>query len=132
MDEVELLLEEKYKLLGDVLELCKNLNYTSDMEENIQIYIDFYVNRKPLFAKLTSIDNRILEITNGDGSFTNDKIKVISREILDFDKNNKKNEEEFKVFLTGKMKTVSDGIKINKKLNPVVFEEMQSGLDVQG
>ncbi len=132
MEEVEVLLEKKYELLSDVLKLCKNLHYTSDMEENIQTYVDFYVNRKPIFAKLTNIDNLILEMTNGDGSFTNDKIKAISKEIIAFDVNNKKNEDEFKVYLTGKMKTVSDGIKINKRLHPRAFDEVTLGLDIRG
>ncbi len=132
MDEVEVLLEKKYELLGEVLALCNSLRYTSNMEENIQIYIDFHVNRKPIFAKLTSIDNLILEMTNGDGSFTNDKIKAISREIIEFDVNNKKNEEEFKVYLSSKMKSVRDGMKINQKINPRAFEEISGGLDLRG
>ncbi len=132
MEEVELLLEKKYELLSDVLALCKNLNYTSSMEDNIQIYVDFYVNRKPIFAKLTNIDNLILEITNGNGSFTNDKIKAISQEIIAFDVNNKKNEEEFQIYLKNKMKSVSDGIKINKKINPRAFDEIKPGLDLRG
>ncbi len=129
MEEVELLLEKKYELLGDVLTLCNKLEYTSNMEENIQIYIDFYANREPIFEKITDIDNLILENTNGNGSFTNDKIKIISKKILEFDRNNKKSEDEFTLFLKGKMKNVSDGIKINKKFNPMVFEEISSGFD---
>ncbi len=132
MDEVVELLEKKYELLRDVLTLCNNLKYHDDMEENMQIYIDFHETRQPIFEKLTSIDNLILEITNGEGSFTNDKIKAISKEILEFDRNNKKNEEEFKTFITTKMKTVSDGLKINKKLNPIAFVDEASGLDIKG
>ncbi len=132
MDEVEVLLEQKYELLSAVLELCNNLKYSDNMEDNIQIYVDFYVNRKPIFAKLTSIDNLILEMTNGDGSFTNDKIKAISKEIIAFDVNNKKNEEEFNNYLAGKMKSVSNGLKINSKLNPRAFDEITPGLDIRG
>ncbi len=132
MEEVELLLEKKYELLGDVLALCKNLQYSDNMEENVQVYIDFYVNRKPIFAKLTGIDNLILEITNGKGSFTNDKIKALSKEIIEFDENNRKNEEEFKLFIMGKMKSVSDGIKINRKLSAVAYEDVSTGLDIKG
>ncbi len=132
MEEVKELLEEKFELLSDVLTLCKNLKYSDDMEANVQIYIDFQETREPIFTKLTEIDNLILEITNGDGSFTNEKIREISRAILEFDRNNKKNEEEFKVFLTGKMKNLNDGIKINKKLNPRAFLDEATGLDIKG
>ncbi len=132
MEEVALLLEKKYELLNDVLTLCKNLKYTNEMEENIQIYIDFQEVREPIFAKLTGIDNLILEITDGEGSFTNDKIKEISKEILNFDKNNKKNEEEFNNYLKSKMKNVSNGLKINKKINPIAFVDSVGGLDIKG
>ncbi len=132
MGEVELLLEEKYKLLSDVLALCNNLKYTDNIEDNMQVYIDFHVNRKPIFVNLTNIDNKILEITDGTGSFTNDKIREISKEILAFDRNNKKNEEEFKNYLTGKMKNVSNGIKLNNKINPQALVEEVTGLDIRG
>ncbi len=131
MDNVNMLLEEKYSLLESVFELCNELTYTSNKEENIRTYIDFYEQRTPIFERIKDIDEEVIAHTSDDSKITNDKIKAISKKIIAFDENNRKNEDEFSNLLTKEMKKINQGIKVNKKFNNYSYGQSKE-LDLQG
>lgn len=131
MKDINKLLDKKYELLTEVLSLCKNVKYGKDMEENILEFTKLYDNREPIFEKLKVIDEIILEETGNSDDIIDERIKAISKEILTFDKDYIKNEDEFKTFLNKKIKEVNTSKKINQKFNKINYE-MYSNFNIQG
>lgn len=124
MQDIDELLESKYELLQEVLSLSVSVHYGADEEENILSFIDLYERRTEIFDKIKNIDENIIAISGDETSITNDEIKAIAKEILAFDDNYRKNEDEFKAFLNKKMKTINQSIKVNKTFNPLALSDI--------
>lgn len=121
---MEELLNQKHKLLTEVLALSRSLKFCADREKNINSYIELYQKRKILFDDIIKIDNEIFNKTGEKKDIVNDEIKKIAQEIRAFDRNNRKNEEEFEIYLSDKMKGLSQKIKLNKAFNYIDTDQI--------
>ncbi len=131
MDNLNKLLDKKYELLTEVLSLCKNVKVSNEIEENIIYFSELYNDRQELFDQMKHIDEMIVEITGDIEKTKNDKINTVIQEIVEFDENYRKNEEEFKLYLNKKMKEINDSKKVNKKFNEINYEQV-TGFSIQG
>lgn len=131
MENLDELLNEKYKLLTEVLSLCNNVNYSKDTEENVVEFTKLYSSRNEIFKKISIIDSKIIAITGDETLVKNDKIREVIKKIVAFDKNYRKSEDEFKIFLNKKIRDAKNTIRLNQRFNQVNYEDI-SNFNIQG
>ncbi len=114
---INALYERKANHLLEVLRITENFQFTEDIESNINNYNSLLNSRHMIFEKIYEIDKEINAMHYGQPIFDGN-IKDIADKIIKADKALEKHQDEFKDYLSDKIKGFKQGRKARDRFNP--------------
>ncbi len=121
---LEMLYEKQY-ILDEILSCTINTTFYDNQEDNYEKYINLMETRKLYFDKIKSIDKKLNDVKfkniflNGSQNFLADvngiksSFSIISKKIIDIDKQNQEVINKIMAYIKSEMKDVKDYKKVS-------------------
>ncbi len=114
---INTLYEKKAEYLLEVLRITESIDFTDDIESNINNFNSLHEIRGTIFAKIYEIDDEINAMYYGQPIF-DENIKDIAAKIIKADKVLDKHKDEFNLYLTDKIRGLKQGRKARDRFSP--------------
>ncbi len=122
METVSKLLNKKSSKMEKIYQITREVHFTDDEEENVEVIAELYEKREEIFNEIREIDSKIFKLDN-NASLVNNNILSLRDKIVDLDKKLQPRMQKMKVYISSKMKDVKTGKKITNHFKTNIYSE---------